>query len=55
MLAELPRDNLKLEYLREAKEVVDTAGDNATARMLDDSTDQAAERAWFLFAAGQEG
>jgi starvation-inducible DNA-binding protein len=56
MLAELHRDNLKLvEYLREAKETLDTAGDNATAGMLDDWTDQAEERAWFLFAAGQDG
>jgi starvation-inducible DNA-binding protein len=50
MLAELHRDNLLLvEYLREAKEVVDAAGDNATAGMLDEWTDQAEERAWFLF------
>ena len=56
MLAELHRDNLKLvEYLREAKEAVDTAGDNATAGMLDDWTDQAEKRAWFLFASIQEG
>ena len=56
MLAELHEDNLKLvEYLREAKEAVDAAGDNATAGMLDDWTDQAEERAWFLFATGQEG
>ena len=50
MLAELHRDNLQLvEFLRDAKEVVDAAGDNATAGMLDDWTDQAEERAWFLF------
>ena len=50
MLAELHRDNLQLvESLREAKEVVDAAGDNATAGMLDEWTDQAEERAWFLF------
>ena len=50
MLAELHRDNLKLvEVLREAKEVVDAAADNATAGMLDEWTDQAEERAWFLF------
>lgn len=50
MLAELHRDNLLLvEHLREAKEVVDAAGDNATAGMLDEWTDQAEERAWFLF------
>src|SRR5687768_14045006 len=56
MLAELHRDNLKLvEYLRDSKEAVDSAGDNATAGMLDDWTDQAEKRAWFLFAASQEG
>lgn len=56
MLAELHRDNLKLvEYLRDSKEAVDAAGDNATAGMLDDWTDQAEKRAWFLFAASQEG
>ncbi len=50
MLIELHRDNLTLvELLREAKEVVDSADDNATTGMLDDWTDQAEERAWFLF------
>jgi starvation-inducible DNA-binding protein len=50
MLAELHQDNLKLiEALRETKEVVDAAGDNATAGMLDEWTDLAEERAWFLF------
>ena len=54
MLTELHRDNLKVvEYLREAKEAVDAGGDNATAGMLDDWTDQAEERAWFLFASLQ--
>lgn len=50
MLVELHRDNLKLvEMLREAKGAVDAAGDNATAGMLDEWTDQAEARAWFLF------
>lgn len=50
MLAELHHDNLQLvEHLRDAKQVVDAAGDNATAGMLDEWTDQAEERAWFLF------
>ena len=50
MLAELHRDNLQLvEHLRDAKQVVDAAGDNATVGMLDEWTDQAEERAWFLF------
>lgn len=52
MLAELRDDNLKLvESLREAKELVEAAGDNATSGLLDDWTDQAEERAWFLFEA----
>ena len=50
MLAELHRDNLKLvELLREAKVVADEAEDNATASMLDEWTDLAERRAWFLF------
>ena len=53
MLAELHRDNLMLvEALREAKEIVDAAGDNATSGVLDDWTDLAEERAWFLFETG---
>jgi starvation-inducible DNA-binding protein len=51
MLDELRRDNLQLvAFLREAKELVDAAGDNATSGMLDEWTDQAEKRAWFLFA-----
>jgi starvation-inducible DNA-binding protein len=50
MLTELHHDNLKLvESFREAKALVDAAGDNATSGILDDWTDQAEERAWFLF------
>src|SRR5579875_885163 len=56
MLAELRDDNLKLvEKLREAKEIVDAAKDNATSGILDDWTDQAEERAWFLFEASRRG
>ncbi len=56
MLAELREDNLTLvESLREAKEVVDDAKDNATSSVLDDWTDQAEERAWFLFEASRKG
>jgi starvation-inducible DNA-binding protein len=56
MLAELHRDNLKLvESLREAKEIVEKAGDNATSGILDDWTDEAEERAWFLFETGRGG
>jgi starvation-inducible DNA-binding protein len=52
MLAELREDNLKLvESLREAKELADAAGDNATSALLDDWTDEAEKRAWFLFEA----
>jgi len=54
MLRELREDNLKLvEKLREAKDIVDEAKDNATSGILDDWTDEAEERAWFLFEAGR--
>lgn len=54
MLAELRDDNLKLvEQLREAKDIVDDAKDNATSGILDDWTDEAEERAWFLFEASR--
>ena len=50
MLTELRDDNLALvAKLREAKDIVDAAKDNATSGILDDWTDQAEERAWFLF------
>jgi starvation-inducible DNA-binding protein len=56
MLAELREDNLKLiALLREAKEIVDEAKDNATSGILDEWTDQAEERAWFLFEASRKG
>ena len=56
MLLELRDDNRKLvEKLREAKEIVDEAKDNATSGILDDWTDQAEERAWFLFEASRKG
>ena len=52
MLKELRDDNLKLvEQLREAKDIADEAKDNATSAMIDDWTDQAERRAWFLFEA----
>lgn len=54
MLAELREDNLKLvEALRDAKDVVDAAKDNATSGILDDWTDLAEERAWFLLEASR--
>lgn len=56
MLAELREDNLKLvESLRAAKEVAGKAKDNATDSLIDDWTDQAEERAWFLFEASRNG
>lgn len=56
MLVELREDNLRLvELLREAKHIVDEAKDNATSGILDDWTDQAEERAWFLFEASRQG
>jgi starvation-inducible DNA-binding protein len=56
MLAELRQDNLALVVsLREAKEIVDDAKDNATSAVIDDWTDQAEERAWFLFEASRNG
>ncbi|MCW3835178.1 Dps family protein [Sphingomonas canadensis] len=50
MLAELRDDNLKLvEALREAKDIADTAKDNGTSAVIDEWTDAAEQRAWFLF------
>jgi starvation-inducible DNA-binding protein len=55
MLAELREDNLQLvQALREAKDIVDEAKDNATSGILDDWTDQAEERAWFLFETSRK-
>ncbi len=55
MLAELREDNLALvASLREAKDIVDDAKDNATSGILDDWTDQAEERAWFLFESSRK-
>ena len=56
MLGELRDDNLALvTTLREAKDLADAAKDNATSAMIDDWTDQAERRAWFLFEAGRTG
>ena len=56
MLGELRDDNLALvATLREAKDIADDAKDNATSAMIDDWTDQAERRAWFLFEAGRTG
>jgi starvation-inducible DNA-binding protein len=49
MLRELRDDNLAfVATLRAVKELAGQAGDNATDGIVDDWTDQAQERAWFL-------
>ncbi|VXC81397.1 Dps family protein [Sphingomonas sp. 8AM] len=56
MLAELRDDNLTLvERFRDVKQASEDAGDNATSGIVDDWTDQAEERAWFLFEASRKG
>ena len=56
MLAELRDDNLKLvERFREVKDAAEEAKDNATSGIVDEWTDQAEERAWFLFEASRKG
>lgn len=51
MLKELHADNETLiKALKEAKDLTEEAGDNATDGLLDDWTDQAEQRAWFLAA-----
>jgi starvation-inducible DNA-binding protein len=51
MLKELHADNETLiKALKDAKDLADKAGDNATDGLLDDWTDQAEQRAWFLTA-----
>ncbi len=54
MLNELRQDNLTLiANLRAAKELAGDASDNATDGMIDDWTDQAEQRAWFLLETVQ--
>ena len=54
MLKELRDDNLSLvETFRAVKAAATEAGDNATEGIVDDWTDQAEERAWFLFEAAR--
>jgi starvation-inducible DNA-binding protein len=51
MLKELHADNETLiKALKAAKDLAGDAGDNATDGLLDDWTDQAEQRAWFLAA-----
>lgn len=54
MLAELRADNLHLvASLRAAKAAAEDAGDNATSGLIDTWTDEAEQRAWFLFESGR--
>ncbi|WP_037570192.1 Dps family protein [Sphingomonas sp. S17] len=56
MVVELRDDNLKLvERFRTVKDAAEEAKDNATSGIVDEWTDQAEERAWFLFEAGRKG
>ena len=56
MLKELREDNLALvEQLRAAKDLADEAKDNATSAVIDEWTDAAEQRAWFLFETAQNG
>jgi starvation-inducible DNA-binding protein len=56
MLKELRADNETLiKALKEAKELTEEAGDNATDGLLDDWTDEAEQRAWFLTATLGKG
>ncbi len=49
MIAELRDDNAKMvERLKAMKETAGKAGDNATDGLIDDWTDMAEERVWFL-------
>lgn len=51
MVKELRADNQALvATLRKAKEIATDAGDNATESLIDDWTDEAEERVWFLSA-----
>ncbi len=54
MLEELRQDNMALvQTFRAVKAAATEAGDNATEGIVDDWTDQAEERAWFLFEASR--
>lgn len=51
MVAELRDDNVKLvTRLKAMKAMADQAGDNATDGLIDDWTDMAEQRVWFLSA-----
>ncbi|WP_206607233.1 hypothetical protein [Rhizobium tubonense] len=54
MLEELREDNLHLvEAFRKVKSLADKAKDNATSGIVDQWTDFAERRAWFLFEASR--
>ena len=54
MLAELRADNLILvDNLKKAKEAADGAGDNASSGVIDQWTDEAEQRAWFLLESAK--
>jgi len=56
MLAELREDNLALvQSLRAVKKAAQEADDNATEGLIDDWTDEAEQRAWFLFESSRNG
>ncbi len=49
MIRELRDDNQRMvDRLKSMKETAETAGDNATDGLIDDWTDMAEERVWFL-------
>lgn len=51
MVAELRDDNVKMvSNLKAMKDIADAAGDSVTDGMIDDLTDMAEQRAWFLSA-----
>ena len=49
------RDGVLGERFRTVKDAAEEAKDNATSGIVDEWTDQAEERAWFLFEAGRKG
>ncbi len=42
-----------MEGLRKAKEAADAAGDNASSGVIDQWTDEAEQRAWFLLESAK--
>lgn len=56
MLEELRKDNLSFaDALKDMKDLCEKARDNATDGLIDDWTDQAEERAWFLAESVEKG